>query len=208
MTYKPQAILFDLGNVLFDIDIKLCTKNIIALLREGIDERLFRNEFMEKNHALERGEISKELFLNFILKYSRTNVNALDVIEAWNSMLIGMPIKRLEWLRLLSKKYPLYLLSNINDFHHPKFKLLMYEDHGVEEFDDFFKEVYYSHLIGMRKPDAKTFEMVAKQIPFDTEKILFADDMEENVVSAREVGFTAVLIPEQNVKSIFDQIGI
>lgn len=193
---KPKAILFDLGNVLFEIDIPKCSKNIYALLDEKTDTDEFRDRFREKNEALERGELSKAAFVNFILSQARQGVQALDVILAWNSMLIGMPEEHFDMIKRLRKRYKLYVLSNINAFHHPRFHEMIAENHGITEFDDYFDRCFYSHLIGFRKPDIEVFDHVLKRIEEPSKDVLYLDDSEGHLKSASKLGIQTQHIPD------------
>ncbi|MDX1685520.1 MAG: HAD-IA family hydrolase [Saprospiraceae bacterium] len=191
---KFEALLFDLGNVLFEIDIPKCSKAIYDLLDPEVDKEVFREEFRMKNHALEIGELSKAVFINFILSHARKGTQALDVILAWNSMLIGMPAVHFDLLKRLKKKYKLYLLSNINAFHHPRFLEMIAEDHDITDFDSYFDQTFYSHLIGYRKPDPKTYDHVLEEVGVQPDKLFYLDDTEEHIRSAGEKGVQTQLI--------------
>jgi putative hydrolase of the HAD superfamily len=196
---KPKALIFDLGNVLFEIDIPLCSRNVFSLLDSGVNRSEFKESFRQKNEALETGELSKAVFINFILRHSKKGVQALDVILAWNSMLIGMPGNHFDMLKQLKKKYKLYLLSNINAFHHPRFLEMIAEDHGITDFDTYFDQCFYSHKIGHRKPESLTFEYVLKQIQFKPQEVLYMDDTLEHLNTAKLLG-----IQVHHVSSIHD----
>ena len=185
---KPSAILFDLGNVLFEIDIPGCSKNIYGLLDDNIDTDEFRQRFREKNEALERGDLSKAAFINFILSQSKQGIQALDVILAWNSMLIGMPPEHFDLIERLRKRYKVYLLSNINAFHHARFREMVAQDNGVKDFEGFFDKCFYSHLIGHRKPDLEVYDHVLKNIDETSSKVLYLDDTAGHLESAKKLG--------------------
>ena len=196
---KPKALLFDLGNVLFEIDIPLCSRNVFSLLDPDIDRSEFKEAFRQKNEALEIGKLSKAVFINFLLRNSKKNVQALDVILAWNSMLIGMPFHHFDLLKRLRKKYRLYLLSNINAFHHPRFLEMIAEDHSITDFDSYFDHCFYSHKIGLRKPDISTFKYVLDQIQLKPHEILYLDDTTDHLSSAEKLG-----IQVKHISSIQD----
>lgn len=202
MTHN-KALLLDLGNVLFEIDIPKCSQNIYDLLDPKIDRSTFRKEFQKKNEALETGELSKAVFINFILSQSKKDVQALDVILAWNSMLIGMPIVHFELLKRLKKKYNLYLLSNINAFHHGRFLEIIAEDHGITDFDAYFDQCFYSHLIEKRKPTLEAFNHVLEHIPHRASDVLYLDDTEGHLQAAQKLG-----INTRHVKQFEDIRGL
>lgn len=193
---RPKALLFDLGNVLFEIDIPGCSQRIYDLLDPETDRQQFRLDFKEKNEGLETGEISKGVFINFILRNCRREVQALEVIEAWNSMLIGMPAKHLDILPELRKHYQLYVLSNINPIHIKRFQEMIIEDHGIDHFESFFNQVFYSSEIGFRKPNTDCFQFVLEQIGLPADQILFMDDVLVNVEAAKNQGIRGLHIPE------------
>ena len=55
-----------------------------------------------------------------------------------------------------------------------------------------FREVYLSSTIGLRKPDAAAYDHVVKAIGVPASRIVFFDDLAENVEAARTYGLTAV----------------
>ena len=191
----PKTVLLDLGNVLFEIDIPKCSQNLYALLDPNVDRTQFREAFRLKNEALETGELSKAVFINFILRHAKKGVQALDVILAWNSMLIGMPRHHFDLLRQLKKRYHLLLLSNINAFHHGRFLEMIAEDHGITDFDSYFHQVFYSHMIGHRKPDRSAFQYVLDQIDHGPKDILYLDDTEGHLQSASNLGIQTMHVP-------------
>ena len=58
------------------------------------------------------------------------------------------------------------------------------------DFDHtYFDKTYYSHLVGLRKPDKEMYEFVnadAKLQPLET---LFIDDMWENILGCQTIGW-------------------
>ena len=174
-------MLFDLGNVLFEIDIPGCSQRIYDLLDPKTDPNKLRLDLQEKNKSLETGEISKGVFINFILSHCRREVQALQVIEAWNSMLIGMPSRHLDILVQLRKKYRLFVLSNINPIHIKRFKEIIVEDHQVDDFDSYFHQVFYSSEIGFRQPNDDCYKYVIQQIGLTAHEVPFMDYTKTNV---------------------------
>ena len=50
------------------------------------------------------------------------NAELVDIRSAWNAILLDFPLKRLEFLQMLSSKYKLFLLSNTDATHIEKFE--------------------------------------------------------------------------------------
>lgn len=55
-----------------------------------------------------------------------------------------------------------------------------------------FDRTFYSCRLGVCKPNEAFFTAMLDQLPFRPAQVLFVDDREENVVSARAAGLTAV----------------
>ena len=57
-----------------------------------------------------------------------------------------------------------------------------------------FRRVFVSHELGARKPEARAFRRVAREVGLAPERILFFDDLPENVAGAREAGMPGVVV--------------
>lgn len=189
-------LLFDLGNVLIDLDIP-ATYRALQHLTAGKGDAFAR--FLEEQdwlHAYETGLISDDQFLTEILPFTPPGTDADTLRDAWNAMLIGIPAKRLAWLEGLRHDFRVGLLSNTNGIHLAWVYRHLEEVHGVWNFEErYFDHVFYSHHIGAKKPDVACFEMVLDSLNIAAEHILFVDDLEENVRAADSRGMQAVVHP-------------
>ncbi|TVR86133.1 MAG: HAD family phosphatase [Saprospirales bacterium] len=199
---KGVNILFDFGNVLIDLDIPKTTRMLEELVADDVEEA--RREIEELVKKYETGKISTELFINGILKFCRNEVQAKDVIDAWNAMLIGVPARRIEWLYEMKKHHRMAILSNTNSLHLENvYKGLEKKHPGLDFENEFFEKVFYSHQIGLRKPEKECFEYVMKELGWKPEATIFIDDVEENVEAASSLGLTGInLIPELPVEDL------
>ena len=191
MKRKIKNLLFDFGNVLIDIDIDGAYARLESLFRKD-----FKREVVEKAYLdFECGRISTDLFINAMLSQSEHKVQALDVIEAWNSMLIGIPEYRLDMLDKLRLNYNVYLLSNTNALHIEWVHRHLSHVHHVEDFEkQYFDHAYYSHLVGDRKPNASFFKFVSEDSYMTPALTLFIDDMQANIDAAHNLGFQTYLV--------------
>ena len=62
--------------------------------------------------------------------------------------------------------------------------------HGFEDVTD---DIVYSHEVGLAKPDPRAYELVTRRLGVKAGEVLFLDDVDANVVAARELGWHAVL---------------
>ena len=58
--------------------------------------------------------------------------------------------------------------------------------------DELFETVVDSGFVGMRKPDPEIFELTLGRLELPAEACVFIDDLEHNVVAARDIGLHAV----------------
>lgn len=62
-------------------------------------------------------------------------------------------------------------------------------------FGEVFDEQFYSHELGVAKPDPDYFRAILTRIEVPVESVLFLDDTQENVEGARAAGLPAELFP-------------
>lgn len=69
--------------------------------------------------------------------------------------------------------------------------------YGMEDNSRFFEKAYYSHLMGMRKPNADIFEYVLDKHHLDPEKTLFVDDSPQHLQTAASLGMLTALCTQE-----------
>lgn len=187
-----RNIIFDLGGVILDIDFQRTEKAFADL---GISNF---TEFFGLGHAAsfvedhEAGTISDDEFFVALQKLARHSLEPEVVQKAWNALLVRFPKERVELLRSLKPKYRLFLLSNTNAIHLKAFQELYKETFNNGSLDDLFDKVYYSHLLGLRKPSKQVYEHVLRDNDLVPEETLFIDDALVNVEAARKTGMKGI----------------
>jgi putative hydrolase of the HAD superfamily len=63
-------------------------------------------------------------------------------------------------------------------------------------FQDVFDQLFFSCEIGLQKPDPAYYQNIEKALNVEKESILFWDDLEINVIAARENGWNAEIYTE------------
>ena len=89
-------------------------------------------------------------------------------------------------LKRAADRLPLYAFSNTNSAHVEHFSQAYAGVLGQ------FREIFLSSAIGLRKPDAAAYDHVVKAIGVPAPRIVFFDDLAENIEGARARGLTAV----------------
>jgi HAD superfamily hydrolase (TIGR01509 family) len=194
---KPlKNILFDMGNVLFSIDYKK-TEDAFVELGYGNFSQMYSqftaDALFEK---LETGKISTEDFYTKLIASHPEKITEQQITNAWNGMLLHWRMESLEFLKILAKKYKLYLLSNTNDIKLAAVNNMLKMETGKESIDDLFTTAYYSHKINLRKPNADIFEFIAKDAVINPQETLFIDDLKNNIATAAQLGFKTHLLLE------------
>ncbi len=187
---KIQNIVFDFGGVLLDLDYTKTYEALSSLL--GLEFLpTYTPETSNFLHEYEIGKINTETFIWNLQRLAKKDVPiGQDVIKAWNAMLLGWQPPKFDFLLSLRKKYRTYLLSNTNELHLTWVLNDLKKHHNIVDFDKtYFDKTYYSHLIGMRKPDSEIFEYVTQDAGLDPEETLFIDDLEVNTLAAMDSGW-------------------
>ncbi|MBK9734295.1 MAG: hypothetical protein IPO92_04720 [Saprospiraceae bacterium] len=155
MIKNIKNIVFDFGGVLLDIDYQRTYESLSTLLDISFDPNDLPNEVNKVLLEFETGQINAETFVWNLQRLAIQNIpQGVDVVNAWNAMLIGWNPNKFEFLRNLKKKYKVYLLSNTNELHLTWVYNDLKNKHKITDFDTrFFNKTYYSHKLGMKKPE-------------------------------------------------------
>lgn len=181
-----DALLFDLGRVVLDIDFSravACWAGHAGRTTDDIVRRFVRTEAYW-NH--ETGRISDAAYFESLRASLGIALSDAQFLEGWNAIFVGEMPGVAPLLARAAKRLPLYVLSNTNNAHVEYFSVLHADVLGH------FREVFLSSSIGFRKPDAAAYDHVVKAIGVPAGRILFFDDLAENVESARACGLKAV----------------
>ena len=182
-----RNIIFDLGGVIIGLDTSRTLMRLAELLDIRYDEmsRIFYQDVRFKEY--ETGNLTDQQFRDFIRTLGSVPIPDAAIDEAWNAMILDIPREQMDLLRMLRSDYSIYLLSNTNAIHlnHVKTKLPVDD---ASFFNEVFNKTYYSHLIGMRKPDHEIYEYVLKDQNMPGEETLFFDDNTDNISGAQAVG--------------------
>lgn len=191
-----KNIIFDLGGVLLNLDYTLSTKafqkiapgfgSFDAIYTGQKDKKLFEN--------FETGAITSQQFRDGIRALLQKNINDKTIDEAWNAMLLNFPIERLKLLEELRSKYRLFLLSNTNEIHLLAVNEILNKTFGLKDLSGVFEKEYYSHKVGMRKPNREIFQLVISENKLDPSETLFIDDSEQHIEGGKRAGLQTLLM--------------
>lgn len=183
-----KNIIFDLGNVLYDIDF---TKMYNAFEKLGIPN--FENHFTlnisdQIFFDLEKGLINEQEFCDGFNALYNLTLNKDQIIGAWNALLIGFRKASIDWVKEHNSVYPTFLYSNTNQIHCDHFIAEFEKEVADYPFETLFQKPYYSHEMGMRKPDPASFQHILDKEGLKAAETLFIDDNEPNILAAASIG--------------------
>jgi len=124
-------------------------------------------------------------------------------LEGWNKIFAGEMPGIAQLLERAAQRLPLYAFSNTNGAH---------AEHFSQAYADVlghFREIFLSSSIGLRKPDAAAYDHVVKAIGVPAQRIVFFDDLAENIEGARARGLKAVHVKSAaDVAAALEALGI
>ena len=196
-----ETIIFDFGDIFINLDHQATQ---LELQKLGLKE--WNEELQQLNLKYETGKIDELTFLQGIQKHVQ-NADILDIRAAWNAILLDFPLKRLEFLQMLSSIYTFFLLRNTHATHIEKF------EHKVgmsfaREFYSCFEKVYFSFEFGFRKPDENAFKFVINNHNLIPKKTLFVDDKLDNIEAAKKLELNTwhLQVGKEEVTDLFNKI--
>lgn len=156
------------------------------------------NEFYTQHHAsslfedFETGKISPEIFCDELRNKTGVSLTNEQIYWAWNAMLLDFPLKRLDWLEEIKKRYKIFLYSNTNKIHYDAFIKIVEKATGNNSFNNYFLKAYYSHYFGLRKPYATSYTAILEEQKIKAEETLFIDDTIKNIEGAKMAGLQTI----------------
>ncbi len=190
MSTQINTIIFDLGNVLVDVDYP----NFCKVMNWDYDKFM---KFILSDFFLdfERGKHSVQEFFKELSCY--IPLTKEDQERYKNNLTKKFPLRPRTWARLhyLKKKYRVILFSNTN--------VLDYEALDKEfELKRVIRNSYVSYAQGYIKPEPEAYKRVEELFKIVPKNTLFVDDKPENIQGARHAGWHAEIT--ENEQRLFE----
>ena len=200
---RIKNIIFDLGNVLLNIDYNK-TKVAFQDLGYADFEKMYSlskaNNFFDN---LETGHITEPAFYEYMIDASEGKTSKDEVRDAWNAMLLDFRDESMSFLKELCQHKTIFLLSNTNTIHKQAFGESLKIQTGAPSLDSFFTKAYYSCDVGMRKPNDDIFRFVLQDAGIAPGETLFIDDLYGNIETANKLGIkTHLLVPGERIEAL------
>ena len=183
-----RNIIFDFGGVIINIDPN---RLVQMLTSRGIDNIQEAHMHLVSNHVytrLETGHISAQQFRDAIRSQFKITLTDSEIDDAWNAIILDIPQERVVLLEGLRKHYRTFLLSNTNGVHYDYYNRYFTESYGYDSLAGIFDKAYFSHHLGLRKPDPAIYKLAMEDSGLLPGETLFIDDSKENIEAALSLG--------------------
>ena len=180
-----KNIVFDLGNVLVDVDYHLFTEAM------AWDHDVFMT-FYDSNffREFETGKRSETEYFIELNKYIPLNEGAEQQYR--ENIHKAFPLRPKTWalVHWLKKRYNIILFSNTNSLDY----------NGIDKAIDLKRVIrssFVSHAQGLLKPDPLSYLRLVELFNIDPSETLFVDDRQENTDGAKKAGWHAEVIESE-----------
>ncbi|MEH0832942.1 glucose-1-phosphatase [Pectobacterium cacticida] len=186
--------IFDLGNVVIDIDFKRVLgvwSHLSRVPLATLQARFVMGEVFEQH---ERGEISDEEFSARLCQEMDITLSFEQFTTGWQAIFVGLRPEVIDiMLRLRQEGHRVVILSNTNQLHCSHWPSLFPE---VEVAAD---RLYLSQEIGLRKPELAIYQHVLTQEGVTPAQAVFFDDNTANIDAAQRLGIHSILVTDRQV---------
>ncbi|MFJ1230940.1 glucose-1-phosphatase [Yersinia proxima] len=186
--------IFDLGNVIVDIDFKRVLgvwSKLSSVPLATLSERFTMGEVFQQH---ERGEISDEDFAHQLSDEMGLSLSFEQFAEGWQAVFVALRPEVISIMqKLRAEGHRVVVLSNTNRLH------CNYWPQHYPEVAAAADHMYLSQDLGMRKPEARIYQHVLSAENIPAEQAVFFDDVEANIVAARIEGITGIHVTDRKV---------
>jgi len=190
-----NTLIFDLGGVIYNIDINLGISNFKKLGFKEADQFVGTYAHHDFFVRWETGKISIAEFRDEIRKRSNQKITDEEIDYAWGAVLKDIPKERIDLLLQLRKKYRLFLLSNTNPYHTEICTKNELAKYGLS-LNALFDRCFLSYQMGIAKPNPEIFLKLLQCSGIKAEECLFLDDGQKNIDTAAQLGFHTYLVKQ------------
>ena len=181
--------IFDLGNVIVDIDFNRVLGTWSDLARVPLAQLKQRFTMGEAFHQHERGEISDEAFAKAMCHDLELPLSYEQFAHGWQAVFVALRPEVIDIMKTLREQgHRVVVLSNTNALH---------TAFWPDEYPQIYAaadHVYLSQEMGMRKPEARIYQRVLELEGFSAADAVFFDDNADNIEGASRLGITSVLV--------------
>lgn len=199
---RYEAIVFDLGGVVIDLDRSRCIRAFQALGCDDIEADL--DQYTQKGDffGLESGLLSEAEFMDRMRPRCPRANDDVTIENAFNEFLVDLPVERLRAIRKLRSLCRTFALSNTNPVMYNSWIDRAFRADGLA-IGDYFNGIITSFAEHCCKPDTRIFRVLIDRYRLDPAHVLYLDDSPANIEAAASIGLQAVRVsPEHDMLAI------
>ncbi|QHV99813.1 HAD family hydrolase [Spirosoma endbachense] len=203
-TSTLKNLIFDLGDVIIPIDLTAPVRNfaMLANLPETEVQAIWKQYDILNKY--ETGLVDDNAFRTHVRQVLKNDSWADEVIDtAWNTVLLDLPVERIERIKELKQNCRLFLLSNTSPIHIRQVNHVLSEM-NQPTLEELFEQVFYSYEVRLAKPSPEIYQHVLAKAGLVAEETAFFDDNAANIRAALELGIRAIHV--QAPKTILDYL--
>lgn len=193
-----KNLVFDLGGVILEDSFATASAKIAPLynIEENELTRVFRKHNLD---IYQNGQSTyKDRLIATLTELNRLDIDVDPLIKIIQEIFQPVP-GMIELLQQSKESYVLYMLSNQTAATLPYLE-------DKYEFFNYFKYSVFSYRVGLAKPHKEIFEYFLKNTGIKPQESIFIDNLEDNLVTAKQLGFNTILF--ENEKQLQNDINI
>lgn len=191
MPSKIDAIIFDLGRVLVDFDHNRSAT--VMASASGLSVKEVYDLFFDSDliQRFEAGRFSPQRFYRQVKHLLGFEMPMREFVAVWNDIFfISEKNRRVHALaRSLSRRYPLAVLSNINELH------LDFVRRHYRIFRP-FRHFFASCEEGCVKPHPRIYRRALKRLGARPQRTVYIDDRPDLIAAARKLGMISFVFTD------------
>lgn len=181
--------IFDLGNVIVDIDFNRVLGAWSDFSRVPLATLKQNFTMGEAFRQHERGEISDEAFAQAICHDLELPLSYEQFSHGWQAVFVGLRPEVIDIMHKLREQgHRVVVLSNTNRLH------TTFWPDEYPEIRAAADKIYLSQEMGMRKPEARIYQELLRAEGFTAADAVFFDDNADNIEGANQLGITSILV--------------
>ncbi len=163
--------------------------------------------------------ITEEEFTSAYFKHNHLhNLSSVSLLDFWRVVFaeLGREAETVDFLHMLSN-LPIgtlnhELLQLLEEVKQAGYKVGLFSNNSVDGakearsfgVDKLFPVALFSAEVGVMKPQAEAFHLLAEKLGVDITEMIFIDDTQKSLEKASEAGYTSILY--QDVKTLYQDL--
>jgi epoxide hydrolase-like predicted phosphatase len=181
-----KAVIFDMGGVILRSaapEKREVLAQRLGTTRTELERTVF---FSPVSIQCELGQVTTQALWEFVTQHYGQPLAKMAEIKAEFLSADRIDTEMIAYFRALKPDHKLGLLSNA-------WTNTRQDVDNRDNFLDLFDVSIFSCEVGLRKPDARIFNLILEKLDVPAREAIFVDDFQDNITGAEAVGLNTVL---------------